>query len=126
MKENSMTTYQKNPAIAVIKHQLAKIPHMLEHYVADITPQEWQTRIVPDDNMLGFIAWHLPSTMDFAVQTLIRGVPQIRHHSQWQDCPSLDTNTPPFNITMEEADSTALNSQPDNVIQYTQPLLKKF
>lgn len=107
-----------SPAIAVIKTQIAKIPKILDYLIADISPTEWTTRLAPDDNMLGFVAWHLPSVQDFTVQSLIRAVPEVRHRAEWQDRATLDTGTFSFGISMQEADAAALNSQPSDVLRY--------
>lgn len=114
-----MSNIPPKPAVAVIKAQLKKIPKILEYLIADITPEEWTTRLAPNDNMLGFIAWHLPSVQDFTVQSLIRAVPEVRHRPEWQHCTALDTTTYSFGITLEEADAVALNSQPTDVLRYS-------
>jgi hypothetical protein len=107
-----------SPAIAVIKAQITKIPDILDFLIGDVSPDEWMTRLAPNDNMLGFVAWHLPSVQDFTVQSLIRAIPEVRHRAEWQQRATLDTSTFSFGISMHDADAAALNSKPADVLQY--------
>src|SRR5450432_2033634 len=64
-------------AITLIQAQLNGI-HQLFHACADdLTETEWTTCVLPKTNLLGFTCWHLVRTRDWAVQTAIRGVPEV-------------------------------------------------
>lgn len=108
------------PAITVLKTQIRKVPPILELLIADLTREEWLSRVAPNNNMLGFISWHIPSVMDFIVQGLIRGGTEVRMRQEWTDCASLDTSTFSFGITLREADNTALNSKIPDVLRYAE------
>jgi len=104
----------------MFKYQFQNLTDVLDFLVADMTEEEWLTRLADEANRIGFIAWHVPNIQDFTINTLIRGVPEVRARPEWRDCPDLDTKTPPFGMAQAEADATAENSRPAAVINYAE------
>jgi hypothetical protein len=43
----------------------------------DLTETEWTTCALPGTNLPGFTLWHMVRGRDWAVQTAIRGVPEV-------------------------------------------------
>jgi hypothetical protein len=103
---------------AICQNQIETVTNILDFVVADLTEQEWLTRTVHDENRIGWLAWHIPSIQDFVVQTLIRGVPEVRARPEWQDCAQLDATTLAFGISLEASDAAAQASRPAEVIAY--------
>ncbi len=120
-----MQTRQQTTAVAMIQAQLAKIPDILAYLIEDLTEAEWLTRQAPNDNMIGFWAWHIPAVEDFIVQAFIRGVPEVRSRPEWSRRTNLDSNTLSFEISLEEADAAARRSQPEAVIAYAEAVYEE-
>src|SRR5882724_2139691 len=70
-------------AITLIQVQLNGIHQILHEYVDDLTETEWTTYAYPRANLLGFTCWHLVRTQDWAVQTAIRGIPEVIMDERW-------------------------------------------
>ena len=102
----------------LFKFQFQNIADTLEFLIADMTQEEWLTRFAAGDNRLAFTAWHIPAIQDFTVNTLIRAVPEVRSRPEWRNCPSLDTSTLPFGMSLAEADVAGEDSQPADVVAY--------
>jgi len=82
--------------------------HMMMRYaVADLTEDEWNTRVAPQQNTLGFIVWHLPRVQDNTIQTWIRGVPEVIHGERWADWQGFKHLGAGVGITLQEADDIA-------------------
>jgi len=113
-------------AVEIIQKQLVKIPDILEFLIADMNEEEWTTRIAEGENMIGFLAWHIPSVQDFVVQSFIRRQTGVRHQSAWRLNTALDTDTFPYGISLTEADQTAINSKPDVVINYAYAVMDEI
>jgi len=61
----------------LLLRQCASI-HAFFHSVADdLSAAEWTKRILPDTNLPGFDLWHIARTQDWALSTLVQGVPEI-------------------------------------------------
>jgi hypothetical protein len=93
--------------------------HVMLHYATDdLTEEEWQTRIAPGQNMLGFIVWHSPRVQDNTIQTWIRGIPELVHSerwSHWEQFKHLGSGT---GITLAEADQIANGVHKADVLAY--------
>lgn len=104
----------------MFKYQFQNLTDVLDYLIADMTEDEWLARLAHDGNRIGFFAWHVPTIQDFTVNTLIRGVPEVRSRSEWHNHPDLDTTTIPMGMPLIEADATAEYSRPDVVLDYAQ------
>jgi hypothetical protein len=93
--------------------------HLMLHYVADdLTDQEWQTRLAPGQNMLGFIVWHSPRVQDNTVQTWIRGLPELMHRERWVHWERFKQFGSGTGITLTGADEIALGVEKTDVLAY--------
>jgi len=105
---------------AICQNQIETVTNILDFVTADLTEQEWLTPTARDENKIGWLAWHIPSLQDFVVQTLIRGVPEVRARPEWRDCAQLDTTTLSFGTLLETSDAAAQVSSPAEVIAYAE------
>src|SRR5262249_3053360 len=70
-------------AITFIQTQLNGIHQLFHEYADDLTRTEWTKPVLPQSNLLGFTLWHIVRTRDWAVQTAIRGVPEVIADERW-------------------------------------------
>src|SRR5690348_2544499 len=82
--------------------------NLLFHAVADdLSNEEWTTRILPDTNLPGFDLWHVARTQDWALHTLILGVPEVISDPQWTSKGALSSPGIGVGMTRQEADRLA-------------------
>lgn len=96
MRATELLTVQFNSAHAVL-HDIAD----------DLTPDELTTRVVPNTNLLAFDLWHVARTQDWALQTLVRGVPELLDDPRWQGLGSAATYGIGVGLTEAQADDLA-------------------
>lgn len=118
MQIPAMWKHNNQIAVAMLKSQFETVARIVEYVVADMTEKEWQTRLAFGDNLLGFLAWHVPAVQDFTLQTFVRGVPEVRESVIWQNCATLDTETVSFDIPLVQADAAAQMTSPESVVAY--------
>ncbi|HEX7737224.1 MAG TPA: DinB family protein [Ktedonobacteraceae bacterium] len=70
-------------AITLIQTQLNGIHQLFHECADDLTEAEWTKPVLLQTNLLGFTLWHMVRTRDWAVQTAIRGVPEVIADERW-------------------------------------------
>lgn len=83
-------------ATTLLSGQLTGIHGLMREVIGNVTPDEWTARPYAGGNMLGFLAWHLPATQDWAIHTWIRGVPELRARQELAAYPGLNPPCAPF------------------------------
>lgn len=67
----------------MLKQQLHTVNLRLHHSAGDLTPAELTAQPLPGVNPIGFILWHMARSQDWAVNTAIRGVPELIRQEPW-------------------------------------------
>ena len=89
------------------------------HAVADdLSSEEWITRLLPETNLPGFDLWHVARTQDWALHTLIRGIPEVISGPQWANKGALTIPGIGVGMTRQEADQIAHEVTKADVIAY--------
>ena len=47
--------------------------------------EEWRARSFPAANLVGFTVWHCARTIDWAVNCVMRGAPELADEAEWRD-----------------------------------------
>jgi DinB superfamily len=71
-------------ATELLEPQFNSVNQILHGIADDLTPKGLVTRALPNTNLIGFDLWHVARTQDWALQTLVRGVPEIIDESRWE------------------------------------------
>jgi DinB superfamily len=98
--------------------QCANIHTMFHAVVDDLSPEEWTTRTVPETNLPGFDLWHVARTQDWALHTLVRGIPEVISDPQWRGKGALMTPGIGVGMTQREADRLAYEVAKADVLLY--------
>jgi DinB superfamily len=105
-------------ATTLIQAQLNGV-HQLFHACADdLTETEWTTCALPRTNLLGFTLWHMTRARDWAVQTAIRGVPEVRTGERWAGWSGLAQAGIGAGITFEQANEVGRSVSRADVLAY--------
>jgi hypothetical protein len=71
-------------ATELLERQFSSVNQILHDLADDLTPQELTSRVLPHTNLLAFDLWHVARTQDWALQTLVRGIPEIIDEPRWE------------------------------------------
>lgn len=113
-------------ATALLARQLSSINTVLHGIASDLTQEELTTRALPNTNLLAFDLWHIPRTQDWAVQTLVRGMPEIIDEPRWQGCGRLVTHGIGVGLTEAQADDLARSLALANILAYADAVHQSF
>ena len=58
---------------------------LLIEVVEGTTDEEWKVRPFPGANLVGFTIWHCARTIDWAVNRVLRGSPELADLAEWRD-----------------------------------------
>jgi hypothetical protein len=105
-------------ATELLVRQFATVNAIFHDVANDMTDDEWTTRALPETNVLGFDLWHVARTQDWALQTMIRGVPEIITEGRWASNGTLTTPGIGVGMTREQADQLAHGVHKASVLAY--------
>jgi hypothetical protein len=71
-------------ATELLERQFSSVNQILHSVAGDLTAEELVTRALPNTNLLGFDLWHIARTQDWALQTLVRGIPEMISEPGWE------------------------------------------
>jgi len=90
----------------VLEFQLNGSFNLLAERLEKTTDEEWTRRAIPGTSLVGFIIWHGVRTIDWAVHTAVRGVPEVAAAARWAGRLQ-QQHAYGSGITLEEADAAA-------------------
>ncbi len=102
----------------LIRQQLSGVHNIFRTVTSDLTEEEWTLHALPETNVIGFTLWHLPRVQDWAVQTAIRGVPEVIRDAQWKRLGDPDIVGIGIGMTPDEADTVARSVSRADVCAY--------
>ena len=102
----------------LIRQQLNGVHRLFHDAADDLTDAEWTLHALPETNVLGFTFWHLPRIQDWAVQTVIRGVPEVICDPKWTRLGDPEVVGVGVGMSLEEADALARSVTRSDVCAY--------
>lgn len=106
--------------VELLNRQLQGSNALIHELAGDLSGEEWAgLRVLPNTNFLGFTVWHLARSMDWAVQTAIRGVPEVVVRPEWRSRPGLAGPGMGAGLEAEAADRVARTTRAADVLAYT-------
>lgn len=105
-------------AIELLTIQFNGVNTILHDIADDLTSNELTTRILPGVNLLAFDLWHAARTQDWALQTLVRGIPELIDEPQWQGRGALATHGIGVGLTESQADEMARDLALADILAY--------
>lgn len=105
-------------ATTLLERQFMSLHQILHDIADDLTPHELTTRVVPDTNLLAFDLWHIARTQDWALQTLVRGAPELIDEPRWQGRGQLATHGIGVGMSREQADALAHAVTLPDILEY--------
>jgi len=105
-------------ATELLERQFGSVNQILHDVADDLTPEDLTTRILPHTNLVAFDLWHVARTQDWALQTLVRGVPEMIDEPRWQGRGQLATHGIGVGLSEPQADALAHNVALDDILEY--------
>lgn len=105
-------------ATDLLARQFASVNQILHDLASDLTPVELTTRVLPHTNLLAFDLWHIARTQDWALQTLVRGQPELIDEPRWQGRGRLVMHGIGVGLREEQADELARGLVLADVLEY--------
>lgn len=105
-------------ATELLATQFNSVNAILHDLANDLTAEELTTRTMPGTNLLGFDLWHVARTQDWALQTLVRGVPELIDDPRWQGRGALVTHGLGVGVTEAQADELARQVALADILEY--------
>lgn len=105
-------------ATDLLTRQFTSVNGILHDVAGDLTPTDLTTRILPGTNLLGFDLWHVARTQDWALQTLVRGVPELIDEPRWQGRGRLATHGIGVGLSEAQADDLARAVTLADILEY--------
>ena len=105
-------------ATDLLARQFASVNDSLRQLAGDLTPGELVTRILPHTNLLAFDLWHVARTQDWALQTLVRGVPELIDDPRWRGRGRLATHGIGVGLSEAQADDLARGLLLADILEY--------
>jgi len=101
----------------MLRQQLHTVNLRLHHSAEGLTPKELVAQPLPGVNPIGFILWHMARSQDWAVNTAVRGTPELVKREPWRSTaiayPGIGTG-----FDLEEAAGAAPRFELDELIAY--------
>ena len=105
-------------ATDLLARQFASVNQILHDVGDDLTPDELTTRVLPHTNLLAFDLWHVARAQDWALQTLVRGVPEVIDDPRWQGRGRMVTHGIGVGLSAAQADELAHSLALADILEY--------
>lgn len=98
--------------------QLSRIGEILTDLAAEIDVATSRKRALPSTNLIGYTLWHIARTVDWSVNTMTRGTPEVAFDFDFQGVADAKVSQIGFGLQLHEADAIAEGTTPAEVAKY--------
>src|SRR3954453_20317654 len=105
-------------AVEMVRNRVAAVRSQSRALAESAADLDWATPVLPDTSPLGLTFWHLPRTLDWLVNTTIRGTREIADDQRFGDLPDPDTFGFGTGLTNDQAPTAAASVHPDTLAAY--------
>lgn len=104
-------------AVDVLRNRVAGVRTQGRALAESAAGLDWSAAVLPGTSPLGLTFWHLPRTVDWLVNTTIRGLPEVadKHTAGLPDADTFGFGT---GLSTEQARAAAAQVQPDALAAY--------
>ena len=105
-------------AVGMVRNRVAAVRAQSRALADAAAGLDWATPVLPDTSPLGLTLWHLPRTLDWLVNTTIRGAHEVADDQRFGDLPDPDTFGFGTGLSAEQARTAAANVRPEPLAAY--------
>ncbi|MDQ1688448.1 MAG: hypothetical protein QOK42_1423 [Frankiaceae bacterium] len=96
-------------AVQLLRNRVDALAGMTRGLIEDAAGLDWATPLLPGTSPLGLTLWHMPRTVDWAVNTCIRVAPELADEPRFGELP--DPQRFGFGTALSEQQATEAASQ---------------
>ena len=113
-------------AVALVRNRVAAVNANL-HAVADRSAEvDWVTPVAPGVSPIGLTLWHIPRTLDWLLNTCVRGTPELADRPEYASLPDPDTYGFGTGLTPAEATTAAAAVDRGLLLRYADRVCETF
>jgi len=105
-------------AVEMVRNRVAAVRSQSRALAESAADLDWATPVLPDTSPLGLTFWHLPRTLDWLVNTTIRGTHEIADDQRFGDLPDPDTFGFGTGLGADQVRTAAANVHPEALAGY--------
>lgn len=102
----------------VLVLQLTRIGEILNELAAEVDVATSRKRASASTNLIGYTLWHIARTVDWSVNTMIRGTPEVAFDFDFQGVADARVSQIGFGLQLHEADAIAEATTPAEAAKY--------
>jgi hypothetical protein len=111
-------------AVALLRNRVAAVGASTRSFVTDATGIDWTTPVLPGTSPLGLTLWHLPRTVDWLVNTTIRGAVEVADDPRFADLPDPDQFGFGTGLTTEQVAQAAATVRAEPLAAYADEVFR--
>jgi hypothetical protein len=105
-------------ASILLATQLHRIGEILGALSAQVDVTASRMRAFPGTNLIGYTLWHLARTVDWSVNTMVRGTAEVAFDFKFEGAADPRVSQIGFGVQLHEADAIAESTTPAEVARY--------
>jgi len=105
-------------AVTLVRNRVGAVNANLHAVVGRSTDVDWVSPIAPGTSPIGLTLWHIPRTLDWLLNTCVRGTAEIADRPEFAGLPDPDTYGFGTGLTPAEAMSAAAAVDHGTLLRY--------
>lgn len=107
-------------AVELLRNRVAAIGAVSRDAMTTSAGLDWTTPLLPGTSPLGLTLWHLPRTVDWLVNTTVRGRAEVADDATFGDLPAPDEFGFGTGLSPDRAADAAAQVRPEALVAYSQ------
>jgi DinB superfamily len=112
--------------VALIRNRVAAANTNLHTMVGRAHDVDWVTPVAPGTSPIGLTLWHVPRTLDWLLNTCIRGEREVADGSEFTKLPDPEIYGFGTGLTPAEASEAAAGVEPETLLRYADQVRDEF
>ena len=105
-------------SVEMIRNRVAAVRAQSRALADSASGLDWSAPVLPGTSPLGLTLWHLPRTLDWLVNTTVRGVPEVADEPRFASLPDPGIFGFGTGLSPEQAQSAAGDVDPETLAAY--------
>ena len=107
-------------AVALLRNRVAAVGANTRSLVTAAEGMDWVTPVLPGTSPLGLTLWHLPRTVDWLVNTTVRGAAEVADSAEFAHLPDPDTFGFGTGLSAKQAGEVAGQVRAETLLAYAE------
>ena len=107
-------------AIALLRNRVEAVGGNTRSLINRADGLDWESPVLPGTSPLGLTLWHLPRTVDWLVNTTVRGEAEVVDSPEFAELPDADTYGFGTGLTSGQAGEVARQVRAETLLRYAE------